>query len=113
MTCIPTILHKVERTLFSGVYFKKKLAKKKKGFLWMLVLIIHITFLFYQSGRSGINIDACPGSMDLFNRIRPRDTNLEIGIGEKEQVLNYYFVDKNSTINSFSRRFLEKMNFST
>lgn len=92
--------------------FQKKISKKEKGF-FVDVGAYHPynfsnTFLFYQSGWSGINIDACPGSMDLFNRIRPRDTNLEIGIGEKEQVLNYYFVDKNSTINSFSRRFLEK-----
>lgn len=38
------------------------------------------TYLFYQSGWRGINIDAMPGSMKLFNRFRPRDTNIECGV---------------------------------
>jgi FkbM family methyltransferase len=38
------------------------------------------TFLFYQRGWRGINIDAMPGSMAAFRQIRPEDTNLEIGI---------------------------------
>ena len=40
------------------------------------------TYLFYQRGWRGINIDAMPGSMDLFRRIRPRDINLESAISE-------------------------------
>ncbi|MFT7246563.1 MAG: hypothetical protein ACI82A_003940, partial [Candidatus Azotimanducaceae bacterium] len=34
------------------------------------------TFLFYKLGWQGINIDAMPGSMALFNRERSRDLNL-------------------------------------
>lgn len=66
------------------------------------------TFLFYQSGWKGINVDACPGSMDVFKKIRPRDTNLEMGIGGQEDTLTYYFVDNESTINSFSKEYLER-----
>ena len=40
------------------------------------------THLFYRRGWSGINIDATPGSMDEFRRVRPRDTNLEIAISD-------------------------------
>lgn len=38
------------------------------------------TYLFYQSGWRGINIDAMPGSMKLFNRFRPKDINIECGV---------------------------------
>lgn len=39
------------------------------------------TYLFYKRGWSGINIDAMPGSMNIFNKFRNRDINLEYGIG--------------------------------
>ncbi|MCX2716544.1 hypothetical protein OQH61_02215 [Helicobacter sp. MIT 21-1697] len=38
------------------------------------------TYLFYQKGWKGINIDAMPNSMKLFSRFRPRDINIECGI---------------------------------
>jgi FkbM family methyltransferase len=40
------------------------------------------TYFFYQRGWCGINIEAMPGSMDLFRRVRPRDINLESAISE-------------------------------
>lgn len=41
------------------------------------------TYFFYKHGWRGINIDPLPGSMDLFNRLRPRDINLEVAISSK------------------------------
>ncbi len=38
------------------------------------------TYLFYKVGWRGLNIDAMPGSMKLFNRFRPRDINIECGV---------------------------------
>lgn len=35
------------------------------------------TYLLYQRGWRGINIDAAPGSMEEFRRVRPEDVNLE------------------------------------
>jgi FkbM family methyltransferase len=35
------------------------------------------TYLFYRRGWRGINIDATPGSMTEFRRLRPRDINIE------------------------------------
>lgn len=58
------------------------------------------TQFFYEQGWKGINIDANPGSMKLFNRIRKRDINLEIGISQKEGVLKYYMFNP-SFFNSF------------
>jgi len=49
------------------------------------------TYYFYLLRRwKGINIDAMPGSMDIFNVLRPRDINLEIPISDKSEVLTYY-----------------------
>ncbi|MGI8654653.1 MAG: FkbM family methyltransferase [Pyrinomonadaceae bacterium] len=64
------------------------------------------TYYFYLNGWRGINIDACPGSMTEFNKVRPRDTNLEAGVSDVNDELTYYFIDKNSSMNSFSKEFL-------
>lgn len=60
------------------------------------------TFLFYNRGWRGINIDAMPGSMSLFNKVRPRDINLEMGIGERQEKLDY-FVFNEPALNGFSK----------
>ena len=39
------------------------------------------TFLLYLRYWRGINIDAMPGSMAAFDKIRKRDINLEVGVG--------------------------------
>jgi len=59
------------------------------------------TFKFYLKGWRGINIDPLPGSMALFNKKRPGDTNLEIGIsGNDSEELTYYMFNE-PTLNTF------------
>ncbi|WP_245941837.1 FkbM family methyltransferase [Helicobacter anseris] len=58
------------------------------------------TFKLYQKGWSGINIDAMPKSMKLFNRFRKRDTNLEIGVGNKSSIINFYIFEEHA-LNTF------------
>ncbi len=48
------------------------------------------TYLFYLNGWNGINIDAMPNSMMIFDRTRPRDINIEVGISSQEEKLTYY-----------------------
>lgn len=48
------------------------------------------TFRFYEKGWSGINVDPLPHVMDIFNKYRPRDINLNIGCGEKKDKLSYF-----------------------
>ncbi|HEX8844376.1 MAG TPA: FkbM family methyltransferase [Pyrinomonadaceae bacterium] len=67
------------------------------------------TYFFYLNGWRGINIEARPGSRELFNKVRPGDTNLEIGISANSGELTYYVVGDDSTMNSFSRDFLEQI----
>ena len=65
------------------------------------------TCYFYDQGWQGINIDALPGSMKVFQKFRPRDTNLEIAISEKEQNLNYYMFNE-PALNGFSKSISEE-----
>lgn len=48
------------------------------------------TYLFYRRGWRGINIDAMPGSMRGFKRIRPKDINIECGVASRSGRLSYY-----------------------
>ncbi len=65
------------------------------------------TYFFYLHGWRGLNIEARPGSKALFDRVRPRDINVEIGIASKRGELTYYLIGEDSTMNSFSKEFLE------
>ncbi len=64
------------------------------------------TYFFYQRGWRGINIDALPGSMALFQTLRPRDINLEMGISGARDTLTYYSFDE-PAVNGFSRELSE------
>lgn len=48
------------------------------------------TYLFYRRGWRGINIDAMPGSMQKFNKVRPRDINIECGVASSAGKLMYH-----------------------
>ena len=48
------------------------------------------TYLFYNKGWRGINVDAAPGSMIDFKKHRPRDINLEIPVSDKSDELEYF-----------------------
>ncbi|HIB94217.1 MAG TPA: SAM-dependent methyltransferase, partial [Candidatus Lambdaproteobacteria bacterium] len=65
------------------------------------------TYYFYDRGWEGINIDATPGSMKIFQKFRPRDINLEIAISEKEQQLTYFMFNE-PALNSFSKSLSDK-----
>lgn len=58
------------------------------------------TRLFYRRGWHGINIDAMPGSMSVFNKQRSRDINLESGIGRKVETLKFYVFNE-PALNTF------------
>jgi len=60
------------------------------------------TYLFYLNEWKGINIDAMPNSMTLFNATRPRDINLEIPISDKPDKITYYAFNE-PALNSFQK----------
>jgi hypothetical protein len=59
------------------------------------------TYLFYKKGWRGINIDANPYSIKLFNKMRKRDININAGISDKNTVLNYFCFSKSDSSNTF------------
>lgn len=52
------------------------------------------TYLFYQLGWRGINVDATPGSMKLFAAQRPRDINIEAAIACDSGDRTFYLFDE-------------------
>lgn len=65
------------------------------------------TYMLYLKGWRGINVDAMPGSMEPFRRVRPNDINLEIGISRQRQTLTYYSFD-DPALNGFSPELAEE-----
>lgn len=57
---------------------------------------------FYERGCRGINIDANPNLIQLFNSERPDDINLNIGISDKDDELDFYMMEDN-TLSTFSK----------
>lgn len=78
---------------------RKIFYKKEKGF-YIDIGAYHPkkssnTYFFYKKGWNGINIDAMPGSMRIFNKLRKRDINLEMPLGKDGEKVKYYeFADK-------------------
>lgn len=59
------------------------------------------TYLLYMGGWRGVNIDATPGSMESFKRLRPRDINLEYGVSDSFDELTFHTF-KASALNTLS-----------
>ncbi len=65
------------------------------------------TYFFYKQGWMGINIEAMPGSMKLFEKFRPRDINMEVPIYSENKVLPYYIFNE-PALNGFDRSLSEE-----
>jgi FkbM family methyltransferase len=60
------------------------------------------TYLFYRRGWRGINIDAAPGSMAEFRRVRPRDINIESLVASDPAPRRFYVFNE-PALNTASR----------
>ena len=58
------------------------------------------TYLMYKNGWSGMNIDLNPLTIELFNFMRPRDININIGISDSENEKKLFFIDELNTQNT-------------
>jgi FkbM family methyltransferase len=65
------------------------------------------TYYFYLRGWQGINIDAMPGAMETFRRVRPRDISLELAVAGSNQVLTYYAFEE-PALSTFSKSLAER-----
>lgn|GEM_PF-1206708 len=61
------------------------------------------TYFFYQRGCRGVLIEPNPSLHSRLKQVRPGDISLNIGIGNKDEVLPFYLFDhENSHLNTFS-----------
>lgn len=67
------------------------------------------TYFFYKRGWKGINIDAMPGSMTAFKKMRPRDINIEQPISDEIKTLTYYAFNE-PALNGFSKSLSDDRN---
>ncbi|MEP0982929.1 FkbM family methyltransferase [Leptolyngbya sp. FACHB-17] len=92
------ILHRVFETVDRGFYVDVGAHHPKR---------FSNTFIFYQRGWSGINIDAMPGSMEPFKRLRPRDINVEAAIASSPREMTFFVFD-DPALNCFGRELAER-----
>lgn len=59
------------------------------------------TALLYETGSSGINIEANPILIKNFEEIRKRDINLNIGVGEQECEIFFYIIKDHYALSTF------------
>ena len=102
----------VKHILFLKDYFKER----KNGFYidvgcYHPIRLSNTKFL-YDKGWWGINIDISKKSIDLFKIARKKDINLNIGIGDKDEVSEAYFkkdlFHANTLVYEHSKKFLGK-----
>lgn len=68
------------------------------------------TALFHSMGCKGINIEANPVLIENFNKERPDDINLCVGIGPKEGTFPFY-ISKYAGLNTFKKENLQYNEF--
>lgn len=66
------------------------------------------TVRFYNRGWSGINIEPNPMLLERFRSARPRDINLNIGVGSTRSRLPFFSIDPD-TLSTFDRSAAEDM----
>jgi len=58
------------------------------------------TYWFYRQGWCGINVEASAESKSFFDRIRPRDTNIEAAVSDREGERIFYSWGERSVFNT-------------
>lgn len=89
------------------------LGSKSRGFFVDIgahhPLLYSNTYKFYLLGWRGVNIDALPGSMELFNKLRPEDINIEVPIANDDSNELTYYMFEVPALNTFSKRNAERI----
>ena len=73
--------------------------------------LINNTARLYKKGSRGINIEANPTLFHRFEKYRPLDINLNVGIGNAEAEMDFYIMN-DDTLSTFSRALAESLHSS-
>ena len=66
------------------------------------------THCLYLAGSRGVNVEADPVLHEVFLKERPRDINLNIGVGDSEENILPFYVMSTPTLNTFSKQEAER-----
>jgi len=69
---------------------------------------ISVTKGFYNMGWKGINIEPLPKEYSMLCEDRPRDINLNLGIGSKEEKISFLIAGKDSGTSTCDPKIIEK-----
>jgi FkbM family methyltransferase len=58
------------------------------------------TYALYRKGWRGINVDATPGSMEMFKKLRPADINIECAVSTDDTPMMFHMFTE-SALNTF------------
>ncbi len=58
------------------------------------------TYALYRKGWRGINVDATPGSMEMFKSLRPEDINVECAVSNGDTPMTFYMFEERA-LNTF------------
>ena len=70
---------------------------------------VSVTKSFYLKGWRGINIEPQPGKIELFQKDRPDDINLQLAVGERKGKVTFYIDDQCSSVEEkYSKNYTNK-----
>ncbi len=86
------------------IFISKFFQNFKKGF-YVDVGALHpingsLTYLLYQKGWNGINIDMMQENLKLFKIFRKRDINLDVAVSSSKGFINAYLFEVGSGVNT-------------
>ena len=86
------------------IFISKFFQNFKKGF-YVDVGALHpingsLTYLLYQKGWNGINIDMMKENLKLFKIFRKRDINLDVAVSSSKGFINAYLFEVGSGVNT-------------
>ncbi|WP_084182646.1 FkbM family methyltransferase [Nevskia soli] len=67
------------------------------------------TFFFYRKGWKGICVDPLPGTLQIFNKYRPKDIFIQAGISMQATTLTYFMFNE-PALNTFDAEIAKKRN---
>ena len=94
------------------IFISKFFLNLKKGF-YVDVGALHpingsLTYLLYQKGWNGINIDMMQENLKLFNIFRKRDINLDVAVSSSKGSIKAYLFEVGSGVNTNQLKIAKK-----
>ena len=70
-------------------------------------IIGSLTYQLYKKGWNGLNLDFSRSNIQLFNFLRKRDVSMQIGVSDKEGIMESFMFDPSSGTNTLERKYAD------